>query len=207
MQTTVPAAMAKTTGTTGKFKLNPHKKHEAIGVGPGLGRNKKEKELLQGIFSLHNPLVLDADALNALACNKKLLKEIPKGTILTPHPGEFDRLSGTVSNRVSAAVKLAAKYNVYIILKGRYTCIATPEGNGYFNATGNAGMARGGMGDLLTGILTGLLAQGYSPLHASVLGVYWHGLAADLAVADLSEQTLQPENVIDYLSVAWKKLS
>ncbi|RYG48474.1 MAG: NAD(P)H-hydrate dehydratase [Chitinophagaceae bacterium] len=204
IQTAVPAAMAKTGGKKNKDITRIGADHSVIGLGPGLGRNNNEKELLEDLFSKNIPMVIDADALNALADNKKLLKKIPEDAILTPHPGEFDRLFGTVSNRVHAAVEAAIKYKVYIILKGKNTCIATPEGIGYFNPTGNAGMARGGMGDVLTGLLTGLRSQGYSAKHSCLIGVYLHGLAGDLAAADLSEQALQPEDVIEYFGRGWR---
>lgn len=202
VQSAVPAAMART--RTGAF-IKVADKFAAIGLGPGLGRKKKEeKELLEKVFSAGTPLVIDADALNALAEHRKMLKSVPEDSILTPHPGEFDRLFGTVSNRAEAAIEAAVKYHVYIVVKGKFTCIATPDGHGYFNPTGNPGMARGGMGDVLTGIITGLRSQGYSALHSCLLGVYIHGLAADLAVEDFSMQALQPENLIEYLGKAWK---
>ncbi len=206
IQTSVPAAMARTTGRKNKDIIHLEEGHSVIGIGPGLGRNKKEKKFLEALFAVKCPLVIDADALNALASNKDLVKIVPKDSILTPHPGEFDRLFGPVSNRALAAIEAAKKHKVFIVLKGRYTCIASPDGNGYFNPTGNAGMARGGMGDVLTGIITGLRSQGYSAKSSCMLGVYLHGLAGDLAAADLSEHSLQPEDVVNYLGKGFLSL-
>src|SRR5688500_12280309 len=125
-------------------------------------------------------MVLDADALNCIGLNKDRLPEIPVNSILTPHPKEFDRLFGEHQsdfNRVKTAIKKAKELHIIILIKGHHTFIATPTGASYFNSTGNAGMAKGGSGDILTGILTSLLAQGYSPEQAAIFGVYLHGLA------------------------------
>ncbi len=207
IQTAVPAAMASARRKSRKYLPEFKATHSVIGFGPGIGRNKNEKELCEFLFRQNSPLIIDADGLNAIAANRKLLKDLPRETILTPHPGEFDRLFGTVSNRVKAATEYSAHYKIYIILKGRYTCVATPEGRGFFNPTGNPGMARGGMGDVLTGILAGLRSQQYSSFDACRLGVYLHGLSGDLAVLQQSEQSLQPEDLINCLGEAWKKVS
>ncbi|QNL52696.1 NAD(P)H-hydrate dehydratase [Olivibacter sp. SDN3] len=160
-------------------------KYNALAIGPGLGTGEKERKLLKElIFTESLPaLVLDADALNILSIEKELLNHLPMGTILTPHMREFDRLFGASDNwfeRVSKAKEEASKRNLMIILKNRFTFIAAPDGKVYVNFTGNPGMASGGMGDALTGILVSLLAQGYTSSEAAILGCYLHGRAGDL---------------------------
>ncbi len=130
-------------------------------------------------------------------------------SILTPHTREFERLFGTIDSdfgRTGMALQKAKEYNIIIVLKGAYTFTATPGGMGYFNSSGNPGMATGGMGDVLTGIITGLLCQGYPSEHAALLGVFVHGLAGDLAAAELSQQSLIAGDVIDYLGKAFRLL-
>ena len=155
-------------------------------------------------------MVIDADALNVLSQKKSLYKKIPAGSILTPHPKEFERLFGKTTSdfqTIELALKNATKYNIFIVLKGHHTFIATPNGNGYFNSTGNPGMATGGSGDVLTGIITGLLAQKYNSLHACLVGVFIHGLAGDLASAALSREAMKAGDIIHYLPEAFKEIS
>ena len=183
---------------------------QSIGIGPGWGIHEEQVNLLRRIFHADIPLVIDADALNLLSMHPDLLKQIPKGTILTPHPKEFERLFGKTNNdigRIELAMQKAAELQVYIIVKGHRTLVATPEGIGYFNMSGNPGMATAGSGDVLTGILTGLLAQGYSPCDASRLGVYLHGLAGDLAVKLCGEDAMIASDVIDQIGNAYKRIS
>ncbi len=155
----------------------------AMGIGPGLGKDKHTLDLLKNILThYHKPVVLDADALNLLAKNPALFKKIPEGSILTPHMKEFDRLFGEHSNwwqRLQTCIKKAQELKLYIVLKNDYTLTATPEGFLYFNSTSNAAMATGGMGDVLTGIITSLLAQKYLPQDACIIGAYIHGKAGD----------------------------
>ena len=151
-------------------------------------------------------MVLDADALNLLSENPHWWKDVPKESILTPHPKEFERLFGKSENefeRNALQRKKAQEHGVFIVLKGANTAIACPDGACWFNTTGNPGMATGGSGDVLTGILTGLLAQGYPPQAASLLGVYLHGLAGDLAVLENSQEALVAGDIIHYLGEAW----
>ena len=166
------------------------KKYTAIGIGPGIGNNDLTiKGLNRFIKSYTLPVVIDADGLNILAKNPKLLTQIPRNSILTPHPKEFERLFGKAENdfkRNEMQVAKAQELGVFIVLKGAHTCIACPDGNCYFNTTGNPGMATAGSGDVLTGMITALLAQRYSAFEAAILGVYLHGLTGDLAVSDLS---------------------
>jgi hydroxyethylthiazole kinase-like uncharacterized protein yjeF len=158
-------------------------KFSAIGIGPGLGKADDAKKLLTDLFkNFKNPIVIDADALNLLAENPKLLKKIPANSILTPHMKEFDRLFGEHKSwwkRIATAISKAAEHKIYIVLKNDYTITVTPDGKAYFNSTSNAAMATGGMGDVLTGIITSLLAQQYTPEQASIVGVYIHGKAGD----------------------------
>jgi NAD(P)H-hydrate epimerase len=167
--------------------------------------------LIQNVISNYNkPLVLDADALNILSSNSAWLSKLPPYSILTPHPKEFERLFGPTQNdfdRMHRAIEKSNQYNVIIVLKGHHTFIATPDGKYFFNSTGNAGMATGGTGDVLTGIITALLAQQYSPQDSAVLGVYLHGLAGDMAAKQLSEPSMIASDVIDHLSNAFKHLS
>jgi hydroxyethylthiazole kinase-like uncharacterized protein yjeF len=155
----------------------------AIAVGPGLGKNDAALDLLRNILTnYHKPLVVDADALNLLAKCPSLLKEIPGGSVLTPHMKEFDRIFGEHKNwwkRLQTCLEKAKELQVYIVLKNDYTITATPGGQLFFNSTGNAAMATGGMGDVLTGIIASLLAQKYSSQEACIIGTYIHGKAGD----------------------------
>jgi NAD(P)H-hydrate epimerase len=161
--------------------------YDAIGVGPGWGTGKEQEALLDELFRRDLPLVLDADALNTLAQHPDLLMKIPPGSILTPHPKEFERLFGKARDdfdRIRIARDKARYHNVNILLKGHNSMIVPPSGPIRVNATGNPGMATAGSGDVLTGILTGLLAQGYAPTDALVLGAWLHGRAGDLVAMD-----------------------
>lgn len=162
------------------------KKINAIGIGPGLGKSEKAKQLLQEILkTAKTPVVIDADALNIIAEDTNLLKLIPANSILTPHPKEFERLFGKFVHWDDLPELMRNKsqeHKIFIIYKRAYTIIATPDGKLYFNSTGNAGMATGGSGDVLTGIITALCAQEYAPLDACLAGVYLHGLAGDIAM-------------------------
>jgi NAD(P)H-hydrate epimerase len=164
--------------------------------------------LLQNVFSsFRNPIVIDADALNIIAENKDLLKMLPEGSIITPHKIEFERLFGktdTDAKRSELALEISHKYKIYVVLKGHQTSITTPEKKVWLNTTGNAGMATGGSGDVLTGILTGLLAQNYSCIEACLLGVYLHGLAGDIAAEKFSQQAMIAGDIINCLGEAFK---
>lgn len=183
---------------------------QAIGIGPGLGQSETTAiPLITQLRRSTCPVVADADALNILANHRAWIQQLPKGIILTPHPKEFDRLEGHSSDsyeRLTKARHLAERLQGYVILKGRYTAICLPDGHVYFNPTGNAGMATAGSGDVLTGIITALLARGYKPQNACIAGVYLHGLAGDLAARDLGEESLIAEDIIRYLSRAFKRL-
>lgn len=165
--------------------MTPRFNYTAIGVGPGIGTNDATKGALETLIkTIKRPMVLDADALNIIARNPSLIDHITPGSILTPHGGEFDRIFGSqasVEVRLLKALEVAHKYKLIIVLKGRYSATVRPDGKVFFNSTGSAAMATGGSGDVLTGIITSLLAQGYKPEAAATAGVYIHGLAGDMA--------------------------
>lgn len=209
MQVRVPEAMCKISGDTYITDIENPDYYTAIGVGPGIGRHADHVKILEKIFTSGRPVVIDADALNVLSANKQLYPKIPPMSILTPHHKEFERLFGQTENDFEErdlAIKMAAKYNLIIVLKGRYTCIASPLKYIYVNETGNPGMATGGSGDVLTGILTGLLAQGYEPVDACILGVYLHGLAGDLAAEKISQESLIASDICKYLGKAFQAI-
>jgi NAD(P)H-hydrate epimerase len=186
---------------------SPLSKYAAVGLGPGLGTHPDSIAVVEAL--LKNPptrLVLDADALNILALKPELIKMLPFGAVLTPHPGELDRLvthNGTALGRLNAARQLAMAQNVFIILKGGYTALCAPNGDVLFNQNGNPGMATGGTGDVLTGFLTGLLAYFDDVLDALVLGIYLHGLAGDLAAQRLGQQALTASALMRMFGKAW----
>jgi hydroxyethylthiazole kinase-like uncharacterized protein yjeF len=183
-------------------------KYSAIGIGPGLGQDGRTVGFFRSLLQHYKkPMVVDADALNILAAHPELLGMLPPYSILTPHPKEFERLFGPSPDdyaRLDEAREQAKKWGCIIVLKGHYSFIAMPGGRGYFNSTGNPGMAKGGSGDVLTGILTSLLAQSYSPGEAALLGVYLHGLAGDLAAAAHSQESMLPSDLVDHLGNAFQ---
>ncbi len=189
---------------------SPTEAYQAVGIGPGLGTMKDTSvAMIEEARRTQCPIVLDADALNILGDHRSWIQQVPTHAILTPHPKEMDRLAGNSTScyeRLAKAITMANSQQFYIVLKGAWTAIVTPEGNVYFNPSGNPGMATAGSGDVLTGIILGLLAQGYTQESAARLGVYLHGLAGDLAEQDLTEEGLTAHDLIDYLPKAWKKL-
>lgn len=207
----IPEAMVSLDGSATHLSALPEcNKASAIGIGPGIGTDPETANTVKRLIQdAPAPLVIDADALNILAENKTWLAFLPPGTILTPHPKEFDRLAGRASNafaRLQTAKALAIKLKVVLVLKGAYTAILSPDGSVFFNSTGNPGMAKGGSGDALTGIITGLRAQGLDPLSAALVGVYAHGLAGDLAARELGMDGMVPSDLIEHLPEAWKAL-
>lgn len=184
--------------------------YQAIGVGPGLGQHTlTETALLQQIDDCDVPMVIDADALNILARNKHYINRLPKGSILTPHPKELERIVGKCNDsyeRLMKASELAQQSGTYIILKGAFSAIVTPYNRFYFNSTGNPGMATGGSGDVLTGIVLALLAQGYTALDAACLATFVHGLAGDMACSKRSMMGMTAADIVDYLPLAWKMM-
>ena len=212
LQIALPEAMSSFDPEDNCISLLPDlKKYNAIAAGPGIGTAKQTQAVIRELIEKAAvPLVLDADALNMLAENPGWIKLLPAETILTPHPAEFDRLSGLVSKteeeRFRIAEQFAASYGIILILKGAFTRIIFPNGNVFFNSTGNPGMATAGSGDVLTGILLGLLCQGYTPREAALLGVFLHGLSADLRVKASSEESLIAGEIADYLGDAFSAL-
>ncbi len=186
-------------------------KYDAIGVGCGIGTSEATGKALKNMIrEYRKPMVIDADAINLLASNPAWLEGIPPGSIFTPHPREFERLVGKAPDhfdRNRIQLEFAEKHNVYLLLKGHYTSIACPDGTCYFNPTGNPGMATAGSGDVLTGIITGLLAQGLTPKQAALGGVYLHGLAGDMALSVQTEQSLLASDIIANLGNAFRILS
>ena len=213
LQSTVPEAMVITDlNEEINTKVSENlTKYEAIGIGPGIGTATTTKMMLRELFdSYRSPIVLDADALNIIATQKDLVQLIPAGSILTPHPKEFERLFGETANdfeRIELAISKAKELNCIIVLKGHHTLIATTDGKGFFNSTGNPGMATAGSGDVLTGILAGLLAQGYSSVETAIFGVYMHGLAGDLAAQELSKESMIAGDIISKLCSTFASLN
>lgn len=184
--------------------------YNVIGIGPGLGLDEKTQKALKLLIqNTAYQMVFDADAINILGENKTWLSFIPKGSILTPHPKEFERIAGKTSNsyeRLELQKEISVKFGIYIVLKGAYTSVSCPDGSCYFNSTGNPGMATAGSGDVLTGIILGLLAQGYSSKVASILGVYLHGRAGDIASEIYGEEALIAGDIIESMGEAFQSL-
>jgi NAD(P)H-hydrate epimerase len=211
LQTAVPEAMVMTDANSSIItKIDDDVlKYDSIGIGPGLGTASETRAAIKELISIaKKPMVMDADALNGLSMEKKL-PSLPPGSVLTPHPKEFERLFGECKDdfeRIEKALNNAKLINCLIVLKGHHTFIAYPNGKGYFNNTGNAGMATAGSGDVLTGMITGLLAQEYSSEEASILAVYLHGLAGDNAANDFSKEAMIAGDIIDSIGNAFKQL-
>ena len=211
MQISLPEAMTSIDDDSSKLSMLPELSlYNAIGIGPGISTNEITAKALQDLFQQSDkPLIIDADALNLISNDPLLLESVPPDSILTPHTKEFDRLAGnSVSSyeRLHKAMDFAISTKTYIILKGRYTAVCTPSGECWFNPTGNPGMATAGSGDVLTGILLGLTAQSYTPLEASLLGVYLHGLAGDIALDNNSEESLLSGDIICHLGMAFREI-
>ena len=211
IQTSLPEALVSLDQSDILFSgVDSTEKFSAIGMGPGLNtKPNTSKGVLRIIKEAKQALLIDADALNIISQDRSVLGKLPQNTILTPHPGEFDRLAGKSESGYERHLKqkeLSEKYKLIIILKGHNSIITLPDGKSYINSTGNPGLATGGSGDVLTGIITSLLAQGYTPKNATILGVYVHGLAADLALENQSFESLTPGDVIEYLGRAFKRL-
>ena len=183
----------------------------AVGIGPGLGTSEQTAiAIIAQLRRTQCPLVADADAINILANHRAWLQQLPEGIIMTPHPKEFDRLEGHSADsfeRLMKARDLAQRLHAYIILKGHHTSLCLPDGHIMFNSTGNAGMATAGSGDVLTGIITGLLARGYQREDACIVGMYLHGLAGDIAAKELGEESVIASDLIQYLPYAFKRLN
>ena len=211
MQTSLPEAMVSLDSTEEHISSLPAlDKYTSIGIGPGMGTHADTAKVLKLLIQTTPcPLVLDADALNIISENKTWLAFLPARTILTPHPKEFDRLTEKHTDswaRLKSAQVLAHKHSIIIVLKGAYTAIVMPDRSVWFNSTGGPALAKGGSGDVLTGIITALLSRGYAPREATFLGVYLHGLAADLALADIHPESMLASDVIAHISSAFEYL-
>lgn len=194
------------------FLLEMCEKSSAVVIGCGLSVCDDTKNLVQSVITnCEKPLVIDADALNCI-CNKpEILKNLKAPAIITPHPGEMARLLHSTpkavnSNRENTAIDFAKKFGVVTVLKGAETIIASPDGEVYINHTGNSGMATGGSGDILSGIIGSLLAQGASPINAAAAGVFLHGTIGDLAAEKLGKISMLPTDMIDMIPTAYLKL-
>ncbi|MFN8276658.1 MAG: NAD(P)H-hydrate dehydratase [Chitinophagales bacterium] len=211
LQTTTPEAMVSVDKNEEVITQLPDiGPYHAIGIGPGIGQNAETALVLKQLIQNSGaPLVLDADALNILAENRTWLSFLPAGTIITPHPKEFDRLTEKHQDscsRLTSAQQLARKHQIYVVLKGAFTAVVCPNDKVWFNSTGNAALARGGSGDILTGLITGLLARGYSSFQSALLGTYLHGLAADLATKQIHPEALRLTQLFPYVSAAFEIL-
>lgn len=210
MQTALPEVMCMTNGGNVIEKIEDWEKFNAIGLGPGIGTDDKTIHAVEEFLdACKKPVIVDADGLNIIARQAELLGSLPGGSVLTPHPKEFARLFGENTNsmiQLDNARIQAMRYNINIVLKGHHTTVITPEGDCWYNMTGNAGMAKGGSGDVLTGIITGLLAQGYEPQQAAMLAVYLHGLAGDITARELSQEAMTATDITTNLGKAFLTL-
>ncbi|MXN93108.1 NAD(P)H-hydrate dehydratase [Flavobacterium sp. Sd200] len=209
IQTSLPEAMALTDGDRHITKISFDLQPKAIGIGPGLGQHPETQQAFYELLKASTiPLVIDADALNILSYNKEWLSLLPQHSVLTPHPKELERLVGKWQDdfdRLEKIKQFSKTYNVIIVAKDSHTMVC----NGseiYINSTGNAALATGGTGDTLTGIITGLLAQGYPSADAAIFGVYLHGLTADIAVSETGHQAFTASDVINYTGKAYLKI-
>lgn len=209
LQTSCPEAMFLKSGEDFCEEISAEDDF-VVGIGPGLGTDPTTETVFLNFFRAYQKhLIIDADALNILAKNPKDLKNIPKDSIFTPHPKEFERLFGKTENsfeRLALARKKAKQLGIYIVLKDHHTQIITPESEVFYNITGNSGMAKGGSGDVLLGIITSILAQNYSPKNAAIFGVWLHGKAGDFAAEKYSKEAMIPTNLIEELGTVFKSL-
>ena len=209
LQTSVPEALYhNNSGDLNINAIHPLQRYNAIAVGPGIGTNEATITALEEFLaSNRTPVILDADALNCIALKPKLLTHIPELSIITPHVGEFDRLFGTQPSseaRLLKAIEMARYYHIMIILKGHYTAIVRPDGNVYFNSTGTPAMATAGSGDVLTGILTGFIAQGFKSEIAAIVAVLIHGLAGEIAAKEHGDYGVTAGDIADNIGRAIK---
>jgi len=205
LQVSVPEAM--TIASDDLYANTDLSRYNAVGAGPGLGQGDSQTAILEKLLkNASYPMVLDADALNIIARSKYLLEYVPAGSIFTPHPGELQRLTGPASDYddlIDKAKALASNNGITVIVKGAPTVTVSPTGNMYVNTTGNPGMATAGSGDVLTGIVLALLAQGYDSKQAAFIAVYIHGLAGNIAAGKFSMTAMTSADIITCLPDAW----
>ncbi len=212
MQVAVPEAIVSMDKDEASFsEAVDTDRFDALGIGPGMGCNETTSiAFISQIRRSNVPVVVDADGINVLANHRAWVQQMPPGMIMTPHPREFDRLSGGKFSdsyeRLASAREMARHFKAYMLIKGRYSALCLPDGDVVFNTTGNAGMATAGSGDVLTGMITGLLARGYAQADACMIGMYLHGLAGDLAAADLGQESLVAGDIVRYIPKAYGHL-
>ncbi len=212
MQISLPEVMTvpdlQTNEEINKIDLN---KFSSIGIGPGIGtENIVSQKVISLLKTFHKPMVIDADALNILSNVQEGFNLLPENSIITPHLGEWRRISGNDCgdfNRLQNARQFSKSHKIIVVLKGAHSAVICPDGEVFFNTTGNPGMATAGSGDVLTGIITGLLAQSYVPKQAAILGVFIHGLSGDLALNSESRESLIATNIIENLGFAFRIIS
>ncbi len=209
LQNTIPEAIIETNygvnSISGYYDLN----YNTISIGPGMGTNSDAKKFLESVLTSSSAqMVIDADAINIIAEHPKLKEILPKNSIITPHPKEFERLVGswkTEQEKLKLLIQFSANHNLICILKGAHSAIALPDGNIWFNSSGNPAMATAGSGDVLTGIIGGLLAKGYTPMEASLMGVFAHGYSADILCESISPAFMLASDLINGLNSVWRK--
>lgn len=210
MQTALPEAMCSLDSNNQCWSELPDTRNKTIGVGPGIGTSIASQAVLrQLLLKESRPMVLDADAINLISFDQTMIRLIPIGSIITPHPKEFERLIEGWNDdfdRLELQRQFSIKHQLIVVLKDAHTSISDSEGNIYFNSTGNSGMATGGSGDVLTGIITSLLTQGYSSIDAAIIGVYIHGLSGNLSLEEESKESLIASDIIKNLGKAFKAL-
>ena len=209
LQISVPEAM--TIASDDLYANTDLSRYNAVGAGPGLGQGDSQTAILEKLLkSSSYPMVLDADALNIIARSRYLLEYVPAGSVLTPHPGELQRLVGQATDfddMILKAKALATENGITVVVKGAPTVTIAPDGTMYVNTTGNPGMATGGSGDVLTGMVLALLAQGYKSEQAALIAVYIHGLAGDIAARKLSMTAMTSADIADNLPQAWLQMT
>ena len=205
LQISVPEAM--TIPSDDLYANTDLSRYNAVGAGPGLGKGESQTAILEKLLkSASYPMVLDADALNIISLSRYLLEYVPAGSVFTPHPGELRRLTGDFtswSDMIANAAILAKENNITVVVKGAPTVTISPAGELFVNTTGNPGMATGGSGDVLTGMVLALLAQGYTPDDAAIIAVYIQGLAGDIAAHDFSMTAMTSADIANSLPKAW----
>ena len=211
IQTSIPEAMVRSDiNETRITSVNEPDDFSAVGAGPGIGTSEETAKCIRKLLEeCSKPMVLDADALNILSLHKDWLSLLRPGTILTPHPREFERIAGKSADyfeRLKMQISFSEKHQCVVILKGANTSITIPGGDVYFNSTGNPGMAKGGSGDVLTGIILSLLAQGYAAADAAITGVFIHGMAGDFALKKLSIESILATDITECISNAYLEL-
>jgi len=209
LQISVPEAM--TIASDDLYANTDLSRYNAVGAGPGLGQGDSQTAILEKLLkSSSYPMVLDADALNIIARSRYLLEYVPAGSVLTPHPGELQRLTGQATDyddMIRRAKALATENGITVVVKGAPTVTIAPDGKMYVNTTGNPGMATGGSGDVLTGMVLALLAQGYKSEQAAFIAVYIHGHAGDMAARELSMTAMTSADIAGHLPQAWLQMT